>query len=206
MLLSCNVILLGAFGALKIPRWGGSATGVVSVLPPRVCQKGRFSAFVVLLFLFQRLNFRHAKRSEKVFGLQRMNLAGGEVSCGGRGCGLGVWHPCICTVTIPGLSTVPDYPDSRDALAFVYYGVAGSIPRCWGSRLLAGRSSWAGAASFPPWLCLTAWWDGVRARHPPGSSLALSSGGGSLAPKSAGSGFCRSSRSWGGVAGVSRVE
>lgn len=52
-------------------------------------------------------------------------------------------------------------PNSRNA--FVYYGVAGSIPHCLGSPLLAGRSFWAGAASLTPWLCLTAWWDGVRA-------------------------------------------
>lgn len=37
-----------------------------------VCQKGRFGAFLFCFFLFQRLNFRHAKWDEKVFGLQRM--------------------------------------------------------------------------------------------------------------------------------------
>lgn len=55
MLLSCNVILLSAVGTLKIPSWGGSETGVVSVLPPQGCQKGRFSVFCCFFFLFQRL-------------------------------------------------------------------------------------------------------------------------------------------------------
>lgn len=58
VLLSCNVILLGAVGTLKTPSWGGSETGVVSVLPPQVCQKDRFSVFWfgLVFFFFRDLN------------------------------------------------------------------------------------------------------------------------------------------------------
>lgn len=47
MLLSCNVILLGAVRTLKIPWWGGSATGVVSGL-----SEGQVWCFFVLFFSF----------------------------------------------------------------------------------------------------------------------------------------------------------
>lgn len=50
VLLSCNVILLGAVGTLKIPSWGVSETGVVLCCLLRSVRRAGLEGFFALVF------------------------------------------------------------------------------------------------------------------------------------------------------------
>lgn len=131
VLLSCNVILLGAVGTLKIPSWGGSETGVVSVLPPQGCQKGRLNVLLLLLlllflfgvflvfgfvffFLFQRLKLTSDMQSgvRKCLGckecfwlVKKFRVVGGDVDwvSGTPVSALSPSQGCPCIIQILGM-------------------------------------------------------------------------------------------------------